>query len=85
MPAVPEFPDGWKIGNPDAIIGTLNTSWRILDLMNTHGSKFPRGAPKWVRPEAPVIDNGGSVGDNELFPGTKSSDLDGLISFYLTQ
>jgi hypothetical protein len=41
------------------------------------------GSLEWVRPEAPVIDNGCSVDDNGLFPGSKSSDLATLISSYL--
>jgi hypothetical protein len=41
------------------------------------------GSLEWVRPEAPVIDNGCSVDDNGLFPGSKSSDLGSLISSYL--
>jgi len=41
------------------------------------------GSLEWVRPEAPVIDNGCSVDDNGLFPGSKSSDLASLISSYL--
>lgn len=42
-----------------------------------------KGSLEWVRPEAPVIDNGCSVDDNGLFPGAKSSDLASLISSYL--
>ncbi len=45
--------------------------------------RIKEGTLVWVRPEAPVIDNGCSVDDNGLFPGTKSSDLDSLISSYL--
>jgi mono/diheme cytochrome c family protein len=41
------------------------------------------GSLEWVRTDAPVIDNGCSVDDNGLFPGSKSSDLGSLISSYL--
>jgi hypothetical protein len=42
-----------------------------------------QGSLEWMRPEAPVIDNGCSVDDNGLLPGHKSSDLGSLISSYL--
>lgn len=45
--------------------------------------RLRQGSLEWVRPEAPVIDNGCSVDDNGLFPGSKSSDLGSLISSYL--
>jgi hypothetical protein len=45
--------------------------------------RIKQGTLEWVRPEAPVIDNGCSVDDNGLFPGSKSSDLGSLISSYL--
>jgi hypothetical protein len=45
--------------------------------------RVKQGSLEWVRPEAPVIDNGCSVDDNGLFPGSKSSDLGSLISSYL--
>src|SRR6185312_7290134 len=45
--------------------------------------RLREGSLEWVRPEAPVIDNGCSVDDNGLFPGSKSSDLGSLISSYL--
>jgi hypothetical protein len=45
--------------------------------------RIKEGSLEWVRPEAPVIDNGCSVDDNGLFPGRKSSDLGSLISSYL--
>lgn len=45
--------------------------------------RIRQGSLEWVRPEAPVIDNGCSVDDNGLFPGSKSSDLGSLISSYL--
>ncbi len=45
--------------------------------------RIKEGSLEWVRPEAPVIDNGCSVDDNGLLPGSKSSDLGSLISSYL--
>ncbi len=45
--------------------------------------RIRQGSLEWVRPDAPVIDNGCSVDDNGLFPGSKSSDLGSLISSYL--
>jgi hypothetical protein len=41
------------------------------------------GSLDWIRPDAPVIDNGCSVDDNGLLPGRKSNDLGNLISSYL--
>jgi mono/diheme cytochrome c family protein len=41
------------------------------------------GSLNWVRPDAPVIDNGCSVDDNGLLPGKKSNDLGNLIGSYL--
>jgi hypothetical protein len=41
------------------------------------------GTESWVRPEAPVIDDGCVVDDNAVFPGTKQGDLGSLISSYL--
>jgi hypothetical protein len=143
MPAMPEFPDGWKIGKPDAVIAipphelagtgpdeytyvTVPTNFSedrwiiaaelrpgnrkivhhahvfvadppstaVADPKNTKADSDPtaayakwlrikQGSLEWVRPEAPVIDNGCSVDDNGLFPGSKSSDLGSLISSYL--
>jgi len=45
--------------------------------------RIHEGSLEWVRPEAPVIDNGCAVDDNGLLPGSKSSDLASLISSYL--
>jgi hypothetical protein len=42
-----------------------------------------QGSLEWVRPDAPVINDGCAVDDNGLFPGSKSSDLASLISSYL--
>jgi hypothetical protein len=41
------------------------------------------GTESWVRPEAPVIDDGCAVDDNGVFPGTKQGELGSLISSYL--
>lgn len=137
MPAAPSFPDGWKIGKPDAVfsipVHTLEAKgpdeytyvdvptnfkedrWIVAAELRpgnrkivhhahvfvkdmggqqqkkastpaTEYAKWIRirqGSLEWVRPEAPVIDNGCSVDDNGLFPGSKSSDLGSLISSYL--
>ena len=143
MPAAPSFPDGWKIGKPDAIIAIpehkldangpdeytyvkVPTNFKEDRLViaaelrpgnrkivhhahvfviepseegktvgqQASAAKNPareyaqwlrvrQGSLEWVRPEAPVIDNGCSVDDNGLFPGSKSSDLGSLISSYL--
>ena len=45
--------------------------------------RIKQGSLEWVRPEAPVIDDGCAVDDNGLLPGSKSSDLGSLISSYL--
>lgn len=42
-----------------------------------------QGTLDWVRPDAPVIDNGCSVDDNGLLPGSKFAGLGNLISSYL--
>ena len=42
-----------------------------------------QGTLDWLRPEAPVIDNGCSVDDNGLLPGSKPIDLGNLIASYL--
>ena len=141
MPALPDFPDGWRIGKPDAVITipeqviegsgpdeyvylTVPTNFKedrwivaselrpgnhkvvhhahvfVVDppdpsaTANKSTEKDPQkeyakwlriqqGSLEWVRPEAPVIDNGCSVDDNGTFPGTHSSDLGSLISSYL--
>jgi hypothetical protein len=41
------------------------------------------GTLSWMRPEAPVIDNGCSVDDNGLAPGRKLSEMENLLSSYL--
>jgi hypothetical protein len=137
MPPTPSFPDGWKIGKPDAVVAipihTLDAKgpdeysyidvpthfqedrWIIAAELrpgnrkivhhahvfvkaDTEGQaaksstpateyakwiRIRQGSLEWVRPEAPVIDDGCSVDDNGLFPGSKSSDLGSLISSYL--
>lgn len=127
MPVAPDFPDGWKIGKPDAIIVipeqriegsgpdqyvsiSVPTNFRedrwivaaelrpgnrrivhhahvfVVDPPDSNkvagkaAEKDPQkeyanwllikeGTIEWVRPEAPVIDNGCSVDDNGRFPG----------------
>jgi len=140
MPAQPVFADGWKIGEPDAIITipeqtieatgpdqyvylNVPTNFKedrwivaaelrpgnrrivhhahVFVVENSEAKTSAKSAEKnpqqeyanwllvkqgsleWMRPEAPVIDNGCSVDDNGLFPGHKSSDLGSLISSYL--
>jgi hypothetical protein len=140
LPPAPVFPDGWKIGKPDAVIAipeqTLAPTgpdqytyinvptnfdedrWIVAAELRPGNRKIVHhahvfvaggdadankkkasagdpvveyakwlrlheGSLEWVRPEAPVIDNGCSVDDNGLFPGSKSSDLASLISSYL--
>ena len=141
MPPAPEFPDGWKIGKPDAIIAIpqqtiaatgpdeyvyLNVPTHFTEdrwivaaelrpgnrriVHHAHvfvveppsasnakqavAEKDPvkeyanylrihQGSLEWVRPNAPVIDNGCAVDDNGLMPGSHSSDLGSLISSYL--
>ena len=136
LPATPAFPDGWKIGKPEAVfsipVHTLEAKgpdeytyvdvptnfqedrWIVAAELrpgnrkivhhahvfvkemkgdkrktSTPASEYAKwirlrqGSLEWVRPEAPVIDNGCSVDDNGLFPGSKSSALGGLISSYL--
>jgi len=41
------------------------------------------GTLSWIRPEAPVIDDGCVVDDNGLLPGSKQGDLGNLLSSYL--
>jgi hypothetical protein len=38
---------------------------------------------QWIRPDAPVVNDGCAVDDNGLLPGRKSSDLDNLLASYL--
>ncbi len=137
MPPVPDFPDGWKIGKPDAVFAIpervlesggpdeyvyvnvptnfKEDRWVIATELRpgnrrivhhahvfvqdpdetktaakqdpqteyAHWLKIQKGTLEWVRPEAPVIDNGCSVDDNGAFPGTHASDLGSLISSYL--
>jgi mono/diheme cytochrome c family protein len=140
MPPQPSFPDGWKIGKPDAIITipehvveatgpdeyvyiTVPTNFtedrwitsselrpgnrRIVhhahvfvvdptpkptagkpaekdpQLEYARWLKIKEGSLEWVRPEAPVIDNGCAVDDNGTFPGQHTSDLGSLIGSYL--
>jgi hypothetical protein len=41
------------------------------------------GTESWVRPDAPVINDGCAIDDNGVFPGSKQSELGSLISSYL--
>lgn len=41
------------------------------------------GTLSWIRPEAPVIDNGCAVDDNGAMPGSVPTDLGSLIGSYL--
>lgn len=41
------------------------------------------GSLSWMRPDAPVVNDGCAVDDNGLMPGRKSKDLGNLISSYL--
>jgi hypothetical protein len=41
------------------------------------------GSLEWIRPDAPVINDGCAVDDNGLVPGHKSNDLGNLIASYL--
>lgn len=142
MPTPPSFPDGWKIGKPDAIIAIpehkldakgpdeytyidvptnfKEDRWIVAAELRPGNRKIVhhahvfvveppndkkaaqkaptakdpareyakwlrirQGSLEWIRPEAPVIDNGCSVDDNGLLPGSKSNDLGSLISSYL--
>jgi hypothetical protein len=144
MPPRPEFPDGWRIGKPDAVIAIpehklsatgadeytyvnvptnfKEDRWIIAAELRPGNRKVVhhahvfvlepvkrastnevegkslakdpakeyrkwllrrQGSLEWVRGDAPVIDNGCSVDDNGLLPGSKSSDLGSLISSYL--
>ncbi len=42
-----------------------------------------KGTLSFIRPDAPVINDGCAQDDNAVFPGTKESDLGSLISSYL--
>ena len=42
-----------------------------------------QGTLSWMRPEAPVIDNGCSVDHNGMLPGRKLSEFETLLSSYL--
>ena len=41
------------------------------------------GTLSWIRPDAPVIDDGCAVDDNGLLPGSRQGDLGNLLSSYL--
>ena len=137
LPKPPVFPEGWKIGKPDAVVSiprqTIEGSgpdqyvylkvptnftedrWVVAAELKPGNRKIVHhahvfvvepekaavkkekdpaveyanwlmvreGSLNWIRPDAPVIDNGCSVDDNGLLPGRKSNDLGNLISSYL--
>jgi hypothetical protein len=45
--------------------------------------RVKEGTLQWIRPDAPVVDNGCLVDDNGVFPGTKQSPLGNMIGSYL--
>jgi hypothetical protein len=45
--------------------------------------RINEGTLSFIRPEAPVINDGCAVDDNAVFPGTSKSDLGSLIASYL--
>jgi len=49
----------------------------------THWLQIHQGTLEFIRPDAPVINDGCARDDNGVFPGTKESDLGSLISSYL--
>jgi hypothetical protein len=139
MPPPPEFPDGWKVGKPDAVIAipehkleakgpdeytyiTVPTNftedkWVSAAELRPGNRKVVHHAhvfvvepeadksqqkkednpakayTKWlqihegsltfIRPDAPVIDNGCLKDDNGAFPGNAQSELGTLISSFL--
>jgi hypothetical protein len=138
MPPVPSFPDGWKIGKPDAVISipehkldakgpdeytyvTVPTNFTedkwiiaaelrpgnrkivhhahvfVLDPEDTAKKKnaedpavaysrwlqVHEGTLSFIRPDAPVINDGCLKDDNGAFPGNKQTDLGSLISSFL--
>jgi hypothetical protein len=138
MPPVPSFPDGWKIGKPDAVISipehkldakgpdeytyvTVPTKFTedkwiiaaelrpgnrkivhhahvfVVDPEDTAKKKnaedpavaysrwlqVHEGSLSFIRPDAPVINDGCLKDDNGAFPGNKQTDLGSLISSFL--
>lgn len=139
MPPPPEFPDGWKVGKPDAVISipehkleakgpdeytyiTVPTSFtedkwiaaaelrpgnrKVVhhahvfvvepetqtsqqkkddDPAKAYGKwlQVHEGTLSFIRPDAPVIDDGCLRDDNGTFPGNTQSDLGSLISSFL--
>ena len=45
--------------------------------------RVKEGTLSFIRPDAPVIDDGCALDDNAVFPGTKKGDLGSLLSSYL--
>lgn len=138
MPAVPAFPDGWKIGKPDAVVAipehkldatgpdeysyiTVPTNFtedkwvraaelrpgnrRIVHHAHvfvvdpdaqtkktatpdpaqeyTKWLQIHQGSLTFIRPDAPVINDGCLQDDNGAFPGSHQSDLGNLIASFL--
>lgn len=139
MPPPPEFPDGWKVGKPDAVIAipehkleakgpdeytyiTVPTNftedkWIVAaelrpgnrkvvhhahvfvvepetevsqgkkedDPAKAYGRwlQVHEGTLSFIRPDAPVIDDGCLKDDNGVFPGNTQTDLGTLISSFL--
>jgi len=139
MPAVPAFPDGWKIGKPDAVVAIpehkleatgpdeysyinvptnfTEDKWVtaaelrpgnrrvvhhahvfVVEPDSPDAKKKAAGDPaqeytKWlqihqgsltfIRPDAPVINDGCLQDDNGVFPGSHQTDLGSLIASFL--
>jgi hypothetical protein len=141
LPAPPTFPDGWKIGKPDAVISipehkleakgpdeysyvTVPTNftedkWVVAAELRpgnrkvvhhahvfvvdpesetakdkkkapdnpaveyTRWLQVHEGTLEFIRPDAPVINDGCLRDDNGVFPGNKQTDLGSLISSFL--
>ena len=71
------------IDPPDSDKATKNAAEKDPQREYANWLKVHQGSLEWVRAEAPVIDNGCSVDDNGMFPGSHASDLGSLISSYL--
>jgi hypothetical protein len=135
MPPTPVFPDGWKIGKPDAIVAipehkleatgpdeysyvTVPTNFTedkwvtaaelrpgnrkvvhhahvfvVEDQKKTAANDPAQEYTKWlqihqgsltfIRPDAPVINDGCLQDDNGVFPGSHQTDLGSLIASFL--
>jgi hypothetical protein len=135
MPPTPVFPDGWKIGKPDAIVAipehkleatgpdeysyvTVPTNFTedkwvtaaelrpgnrkvvhhahvfvVEDQKKTAANdpaqeytkylQIHQGSLTFIRPDAPVINDGCLQDDNGVFPGSHQTDLGSLIASFL--